>query len=563
MTPLLVGREHECAALRAHLASSGGVILVSGEAGVGKTTFVEHVLAGTTAWRGQAGEWAGTAYDILARALRSLAAADDVLAQLRPESVAVVGSVLTGAAAGRPAVLFLDDLQWADNASLDLLPALADVLSGSTVAVVGCYRSDELPRDHRLRVVRALLRFLLGAVPQRALVAAVATRSDGLPFAVEELAFALRDGGHMSYRNGMVGLAAGEDMAVPDGIREAVLLRTSRLTDEGRTLVEAASVAGQEFDVDVVLAVAGAAAWPDGFTGAGLFAEASEGKAAFRHALNREAVYADIPWPRRHRLHRALAAALEADGASAGLIAAHLLAAREFAEARPALIAAADEHYAAHAYRDAARALRTALAHWGPDRIADRLDLIGPLDVIDRLARCAEMCSEYTEAGALLSDLAERHEQHGDIRALADTRRRQALVQELCGQWESALASREAAATAYSAAGLPAEAAIDRLAVAAHQRSAATFSAAMETLAVADTDATASGRLDLQLRVRGLRGNVLARLGRASEGLAELRSALDHALTAPLPDTAAELQQRLADSLEHVVLRYCRRPVPS
>ena len=121
--------------------------------------------------------------------------------------------------------LFLDDLQWADEASLDLLAALADAADGLPVALVGCYRSDELPRGHRLRAVRALLRRnhrlaeielgplgdddvtamltgLWGTVPQPALAAMVASRADGLPFAVEELALALRDSGRLAYRDG-------------------------------------------------------------------------------------------------------------------------------------------------------------------------------------------------------------------------------------------------------------------------------------------------------------------------------------------------------------------------
>jgi predicted ATPase len=130
-------------------------------------------------------------------------------------------SVLAAAAGDRGLAVFLDDLQWADEASLSLLPVLADAAAGLPVAMVGCYRSDELPRGHRLRAVRALLRrnhqlaeielgplgdddvtrmltTLLGAVPQPALAAAVASRADGLPFAVEELAFALRDGGRLA-----------------------------------------------------------------------------------------------------------------------------------------------------------------------------------------------------------------------------------------------------------------------------------------------------------------------------------------------------------------------------
>jgi DNA-binding CsgD family transcriptional regulator len=626
MTGLLVGRDAESKALRGQLASpgirSGPVVLVAGEAGAGKTTLVEDALAGTAtvALRGRAAGWACPAYEVLASALRpairgASGAVLGVLAQIMPELgappaepgpaalAAAVCSVLAAAAAGtaghatappseRPAAgaadgragavgrragstnggrlaLFLDDLQWADEATLSLLPALADAATGLPVAVIGCYRSDEVPRGHHLRTVRALLRrnhqlaeielgplgdddvarmltALLGAPPQPALAAVVASRSDGLPFAVEELAFALRDAGRLEYRDGTVALAGPGDAPVPDGIREAVLLRASRLTGEERALLAAAAVAGPEFDVDTVLAVAGVAAWPDGFTGSGLLTEARDGRAAFRHPLTQEAAYADIPWSRRRRLHRAMASALAGHAAAPALIAVHHLAARDFEPARQALLAAADEHCAVHAYRDAARALHTALEHWPPgEQDGTRLR------VIDRLARCAEMCSEYAEAVTLLRELADGYQRRGDLQALAGTRRRLALAHELRGQWESALAAREAAAITYSAAGSPAEAVIDRLAAAAHLRSAASYSAALAALTAAEADAEESGRADLLLRVRGLRGNVLSRLGQAQEGIAALRAALDQALAGSLSDTAAELQQRLADALEH------------
>jgi predicted ATPase/DNA-binding NarL/FixJ family response regulator len=592
MDGLLVGRDAECAALRGRLAVTEAgpapVVLVTGEAGAGKTTLVEQVLATTATHvlRGRAAAWACPAYEVVASALRPAvrSAAQPVpavLAQVLPELgalpaepspaalAAAVCAVVTAVAGGRAVTLFLDDLQWADEASLDLLAALADAAGGLPVALVGCYRSDELPRGHRLRAVRAVLRRnhrlaeielgplgdddvtqmltgLWGAAPEPGLAAVVASRADGLPFAVEELAFALRDAGRLAYRDGAVTLAGAGGAPVPDGIREAVLLRASRLTDEERALLEAAAVAGIEFDVDIVLAVAGAAAWPDGFTGSGLLTEARPGRAAFRHPLAQEAAYADIPWSRRRCLHRALASTLASHDAAPALIAVHHLAARDFGPARRALLAAAEEHYAVHAYRDAARALRAALEHWPPGEQDD-----SRLVVIDRLARCAEMCSEYADAIMLLRELADGQERRGDSRALAGIRRRLALAHELRGQWESALTAREAAAAAFSAAGVPAEAAIDRLAMAAHLRSAASFSAALATLSAASADAQACGRTDLLLRIQGLRGNVLARQGQPRDGIAALRAALDQALAQSLPNTAAELQQRLADALEH------------
>ena len=600
MDRVLVGRDAECAELRRALLPGPGaagaaargrrppVILVAGEAGAGKTTLVEHVLArtGTPVLPGRAAEWAGAAYDVLGRALRpairdTAGPVPRVLAQIIPERgappaepdltalAAAVCSVLASLADGGPFALFLDDLQWADQATLSLLPALAEAACDVPVTLIGCYRSDELPRDHRLRATRAQLRrsrqlteidvgplgdqevvamlaHLLGAKPEPALAAAVASRADGIPFAVEELAAALRDGGRLAFRDGVVALAGADASLIPDGIREAVLLRAARLSGGERRLLETAAVAGQEFDIDPVLAVCGLPAWPDGFTGAGLLTELRDGRAGFRHSLTQEAAYADIPWSRRRGLHRELARALVACGAAPALIAVHLLAARDFEPAREALIAAADAHCAVHAYRDAARALRTALEHWPAAGEED-----ARLDVLGRLARCAEMCSDYAEAVTLLCDLADAHERRGDQGALAGVHRRLAIAHELRGHWESALTAREAAAVAFSAAGLRAEAAAERLVVATHLRAAGSYSAGLETLTAVRADAEASGRTDLLLRAEGLRGNLLSRLGRTREGVAAVRAALDQALAASLADVAADLQQRLADSLEH------------
>jgi len=213
-----------------------------------------------------------------------------------------------------------------------------------------------------------------------------------------------------------------------------------------------------------------------------------------------------------------------------------------------ALIAAGDALLEAHDYASAARVLTIALDRWpadDPDSDHDRLQ------VIDRLARCAEMSSQHAEALLRLRELAAGYERRGDVTAFAATTRRLATAHELCGQWSSARAAREKAALAFAATGMAAEAAVDWLAVAGHLRAAANYTAALAALETATANATASGRPDLVLRAAGLRGNVLARLGRSGEGVPAVRAALDRALLAELPDVAAELQQRLADSLEH------------
>jgi DNA-binding CsgD family transcriptional regulator/tetratricopeptide (TPR) repeat protein len=588
MSGSLAGRAAETDALRRCLrtASTGRapVVLVSGEAGVGKTALVEHVLTGTAdeVLRGRAAQWQPTAYDPLAQVLRTAGAA--ILPglgapppgqDLRALAAAVSAALVRAGERGEPraVVVFLDDLQWADAATLDLLPALAAAISTRPILLVGCYRDDELHRDHRLRPVRAelrrgqrlaeislapldragigqLLAGLLGAEPDPGLVAAVSDRADGIPFAAQELVLALRHTGQLSYRGQQVGLTGSPAALIPDGVREAVVLRTDRLPASDRSVLDAAAVAGNEFDVDLVTAVAEVPAWPDGLPGSGLVTEVSDGRAAFPHALTRDAIYADIPWSRRRELHRLVASRLTVSHAPAALIAAHLLAARDFDGARGALLATAAAHCAVHAYRDAARVLRQALDIWPPGELeTDRLA------AVDQLAHCAEMSADHAEAVTLLRELVACREHEGDRRGLATAQRRLALACELLGQWESALACREAAAMAFAASGLCAEAAVERLAAAAHLRSAAAFSAALETLSAARADAERSDRIDLLVRIDGLRGNVLSRLGQTRDGIAAISAALDAALTAPpspaLTGAIAELQHRLADALEH------------
>jgi DNA-binding CsgD family transcriptional regulator len=366
-----------------------------------------------------------------------------------------------------------------------------------------------------------------------------------------------------------------------------VLLRTGRLPAPARAALEAAAVLGTEFSPEVAAALTGAP-WPDELAGSGLVTGAD--RVAFRHALTRDAVYADIPWSRRRALHRSAADRLSADGAPAALVAAHLLAARELDRARSAFLAAADAHRRVHAYRDAAGALRAALELWptppptppfpapppggargddpapplsapppggagadgptrpGTDPGADRGDAVARLGVVDELAQCAELCGDHAESVVLLTELVEGS---ADPPALAGAHRRLALAHELLGQWDRALAERESAAAAYTAAGCPAEAATERIAAAAHLRSAASFHAALDVLELARVDAAAAGRTDLAVRIEGHRGNVLARLGRGAEGVRVVQDALDRALAAELTGPAAEIYQRLADAIEH------------
>src|SRR4051794_4694013 len=591
----LVGRQEERERLEEAICraatGNGALVLVAGEAGVGKTCLVDSVAADAPALvlRGASMQGATAPYGPLVAALRSHLRADPealddcgplrghlavLLPELGPRAessdratlLEAVRCAIAHLAAGQPVVLVLDDLHWSDAATLDLLAGLAEALDELPVLVIGTYRSDGLPRDHGVRRLRNDLRragrldelvldplgpeetgLLLTAVlaeqPARSLARAVHDRTAGVPFFVEELARALHAAGALRPGRQGLELAADDDVPLPDTIRDAVMLGAHDLSEEARGAADAAAVAGESFDLDLVAGITGDTAL-DELLAHGLIVDAGGGRARFRHALSREAVYADIPWLRRRGLHRQVAAALESLQAPATEVAMQWVGARDAAKAREALVAAAAESEAVHAYNDAAQYGRQALELW-TEAAGDGHDP-ARIDALERYARCSELGGDLAEAVRGWRELCDIRGSLGQGELLARAQRRLAAAYDLKGERESAFAARRIAAEAFAENGLPAEAARDHLSMANHLRLTGKNQAAAELAETAVADAEKAGRLDLRIRARGIEGLARERAGDYEGGLAMVREALALALEHELTAVAAELYQRLS-----------------
>lgn len=217
----------------------GRIILFAGEAGIGKTALAEECLAqsGLNVFIGRAMENATPPYGPIISALRDchrqkigekidLGNFRQYLAFLLPELgpapetvdnemlVEALSAALAGIANIGPAAIFLDDIQWADNATLEILPVLADRLRNHPLLILATYRSDEIPRGHRIRWLRnelrrrrqlqeisvealsrhdaaVLIERVLGASPVSDLTELIFQRTMGVPLFVEELSAAL------------------------------------------------------------------------------------------------------------------------------------------------------------------------------------------------------------------------------------------------------------------------------------------------------------------------------------------------------------------------------------
>lgn len=595
----LIGREIELDRLgqlaSAAVGGTGSLVMVSGEAGVGKTALARAALANAELARIEvtASETAAAAYAPIAAILRtglrngaiklsgnpvlkgSLAA---LLPELRSAAFGeindqrlifeAVAAALAELAGRRSLGILVDDVHWADTATLDTLAFLADLVPQLPILIVVSYRSDDVPRGHPVRRLRSELRrksrlvdialepldfqqtarlieARLDGKPSPELVALIHARTEGLPFFVEEVSSALAESGYLQSGPRGLALDPGESLPLPESVRDAVLQRVDRLPDDVRDTLSIAAVAGREFEISVLSKSVHEDALAK-LSSSGLVVEQSPGRLAFRHALIREAVYEAIPWGRRRSLHRKLAETLEACAAPPQTIATHWIAAGEAEAARVWLVAAAQASHAACAYRDAAAELSRALDLWPTD-----VDAAGRLDALEVLARNAELGGATALGVRALTEAIDLLETGGDRRRFADAVRRLAALLELEGAWDRALSARQVAAGAFAAAGYPAEAATEHLASAARLRSAASFKAALELIEVGKREAAMADRPDLGMRLRALEGNVKARAGNSAVGLPLVRAALSQALAAGDFGVAAEAYQRLADSLEH------------
>jgi DNA-binding CsgD family transcriptional regulator len=319
----LLERDDQLAVLADQLqaaADNGRLVLVSGEAGVGKTALIEEFRRRhlTTAR-----VLVGRCDDLFAA--RPLGPLADI-ARVEPTG-RLANALATGEAAAvheaflgdlalppHPVVVVLEDLQWADEATLDLLRIVArrlDVLAGCLV--IATHRRDLGP-DHPLRRVSgSLIGPLVTRIELPPLsVDAVRTLADGTR--IDAAALHQRTGGNPFF---VVEVVATEHAGLPATVRDTILARTAHLSGPARDCLDAAAVLGRLGTVELVEAVGDVdVAALDECLAAGLLHE-DGANLAFRHDLTREAIEGGMTPLRRRQLHRR---ALQALGEDADLV---------------------------------------------------------------------------------------------------------------------------------------------------------------------------------------------------------------------------------------------------
>ena len=374
----LIGRDHECALsaqlLTAAAAGECALLLVSGEAGIGKSRLARAcvdaaqamdftLLAGMCQeqdrdypfapfvdalrqWLHDAGAdtvhaLLGEQRHVLTQILPELSLPETtIVPPLSPEQekrriFEAFVMLLARLCARQPLLLTLEDCHWADATSLELLRLLPRRLARTRLLIVATTRTDEpasmlhhwlatLQRNHSLTRldlpplaepdVARMVEALLGTPAPSAFVATINRRAEGNPFFVEEIVHALTDG-----TRGIPEQASGNGAAsIPASVAEAVGRRMDALDTDTEQIAAAAAVIGRRFSFDMLCAVTGRT--NEAVIGAlhtliaNYLVVEESGSAlgfTFRHALTRDAIYHRLLGPERRRLHRAVARALD------------------------------------------------------------------------------------------------------------------------------------------------------------------------------------------------------------------------------------------------------------
>jgi DNA-binding CsgD family transcriptional regulator/tetratricopeptide (TPR) repeat protein len=322
----LLERDHHLEALDAWLreaaSGEGRLVLVAGEAGVGKSALVQR-FAADVANQGRARVLRGACdplstprplaplQDIAYRAGGTL---DRLLAEDAPRDRlfrAFLGELDRGLT---PTLAIVEDAHWADDATLDLIRFLGRRLDATRVLMVVTYRDDEVGTMHPLRLAlgdlatsKTLRRTHLAPLSAEG-ISTLAAGSGLDPMSLHRLT-----NGNPFFATEILAADPGEADGVPATVRDAVLVRASRLSPAARAALDAAAVIGSTIDTDLLTEIAGTVVEAiEACLVSGMLVTVHGSALTFRHELARAAIYEAISPPRRRDLHRQVLVALRA-----------------------------------------------------------------------------------------------------------------------------------------------------------------------------------------------------------------------------------------------------------
>ena len=537
----LLEREAELAALGSYwveaLAGHGRLVFLGGEGGAGKTSVgFEFARRFSGRARFLVGRCDGGATPRALGPLVDVAEPLGVQAELdNPNLRSGALFPRVRAALGRtPTLLLLEDLHWADEATLDLVRYLGRRMDGLPVLVVATFRDDEVTGTHPLAAVMGDLA-TAAAVARMQLplltVAAVAELARAVDREIDVTALHRSTNGNPFFVTEV--LAAGGER-LPATVRDAVLARAGRLSAAARRLLDAAAVVGFTAEIAVLGDVSRQASGAlDECVDSGVLLDRGT-SVAFRHELARQAILHALPPASRVDLHRRVLARLVAAGSrDHRRLALHAVACGDAAAVIRHAPRAAELAARLGSHREAAEHLRTALAHVDAVVGADRADLL------ERLSYECYLTSEPAEALEARRGAVALHESAGDTRRLGVGQRWLSRLSWFLGLNADAESYAIAAVATLEPLGSSADLAMAYSNVSQLRMMAGTPEEALAWGRRAFDAAREAGDREVEAHALNNMGTAMLRRGDWVEGRARLDQSLDIALADGLEEHAA------------------------
>ena len=474
LSPVIVGRDDVIAVAQRRLeevhSGHGQLLLMSGEAGIGKTRLLGAIreLARERGFRVASGELAPQDRDVLAASLLDLGRAmrrDPAFESMGRDLLSIAEARLNAQIARRrdlvmeivdliggsavPTVLIFEDLQWADDLSLETLTELSRQTRDQPLFLVGAYRSNEAfnapgLREWRSRLVTqriaeevrlgrlsrdetALMTTLIlgtGLPAPRDVVDAVYARTDGVPLHVEELLSALG-------RDRLADSGAVRDAAVPETLEDATLTRIARLSAEAQAVARAGAVLGRSFVSTVLAGIMNLSVESlddpiqELVDHDVLDPVRDHEQYDFRHQLLRDALYRSVPAGERRRYHaRAAEFGGLLEGASSIHASVHFERAGMSEEAFRTALAGAQQAMAMSSHREAFELMRRAVDNLpvalpDSDRVRILLLYSDAAGNVDRNSLAADIANRARDIALRIGDDLSAIEALGNAAAMA------------------------------------------------------------------------------------------------------------------------------------------------
>jgi DNA-binding CsgD family transcriptional regulator len=422
-------------ALNAARAGAGRIVSLEGEAGIGKTSLALQFVA---AHRGDAQLFVGGCEQL--NTPEPLGPLRDIERESKGRfRVSATGQLATFAellrllTSGRdPGLLLIEDIHWADDATLDLFRYLGRRIRAMRTLVIATFRNDEGPSRSRLAALWAdmPLECRERIELERLSPAAVATLAARGGHAAAQEIYSVTGGNPFHITEYL----ATDRSTVPHSVRDATLARTARLSSRARRALDCASLFPRQIDQASlrVLTEDAEDAGVEECMRAGMLSASGE-VLAFRHELARRAIHEAMSPLRRRELHVAALELLKSrENVRAAELAHH---AQQAGVARDLVLysqRAADEADALGAHRESVAHLTRVLEHGSWLSNAERAD------VLQRQAEAGEQCGALAEAVAAIQEAIAARKRAGDIVGLGNALRISARLHWLCGQSEVA-----------------------------------------------------------------------------------------------------------------------------